>query len=148
MLSSEDGIAMDRRDFLRAGGATFGALAGLGSLLPTYAWCAEGIGVSRAGRGDQVFDLAIGRTAVRIGDRSASAVTVNGSVPAPLLRFREGETVTLHVANALDEDTSIHWHGIILPNGMDGVPKVTFAGIRPGEPFTYHYPVRQSGTYW
>ncbi len=138
---------MDRRDFLLASGATFAGLAGLNSLLPAYAWCEEGIGVTRGGQ-DQVFDLVIGRTAVPIGDRSASAVTVNGSVPAPLLRFREGETVTLHVANALDEDTSIHWHGIILPNGMDGVPKVTFAGIRPGELFTYHYPVRQSGTYW
>ena len=97
--------------------------------------------------GHRVFDLAIGRTAIRIGDRSANAVTVNGSVPAPLLRFQEGETVTLHVANSLDEDTSIHWHGIILPNGMDGVPKGAFAWIRPGELFTYHYPVRQSGTY-
>ncbi len=127
---------MDRRDFLLAGGATFSALVGLDSLLPAYAWCEKGITVTRGGH--QVFDLVIGRTAVPIGDRSASAVTVNGSVPAPLLRFREGETVTLHVANTLDEDTSIHWHGIILPNGMDGVPKVSFAGIRPGELFTYH----------
>ncbi len=127
---------MDRRDFLLAGGATFAGLAGLDSLLPVYARWEEGIGVTRGGH--RVFDLAISRTAIRIGDRSANAVTVNGSVPAPLLRFREGETVTLHVANSLDEDTSIHWHGIILPNGMDGVPKVAFAGIRPGELFTYH----------
>ena len=128
---------MDRRDFLLASGATFAGLAGLNSLLPAYAWCEEGIGVTRGGQ-DQVFDLVIGRTAVPIGDRSASAVTVNGSVPAPLLRFREGETVTLHVANTLDEDTSIHWHGIIVPTGMDGVPTVAFAGIRPGELVTYH----------
>ncbi len=75
-------------------------------------------------------------------------IAVNGSLPGPLLRFREGETVTLRVANTLDEDTSIHWHGILLPNGMDGVPEVNFPGIRPGETFVYEYPVRQSGTYW
>ncbi len=86
MRSSESGIAMDRRDFLLAGGATFSALVGLDSLLPAYASCEQGVGVTR--RGHQVFDLAIDRTAIRIGDRSANAVTVNGSVPAPLLRFR------------------------------------------------------------
>jgi CopA family copper-resistance protein len=94
------------------------------------------------------IDLTIGRTDIEIDDRRATAVTINGTLPGPLLRFREGEDATLLVHNALDEDTSIHWHGIILPNGMDGVPKVTFDGIPPGETFTYRYPVRQNGTYW
>ena len=75
-------------------------------------------------------------------------MTVDGSVPGPLLRFREGEAVTLRVRNELDEPTSIHWHGILLPFEMDGVPGVTFPGIPPGETFTYRYPVVQSGTYW
>ena len=77
------------------------------------------------------------------------AQTINGSVPGPVLRWREGDTVTLRVANRLrDEDTSIHWHGIILPADMDGVPGLSFHGIRPGETYTYKFDVRQAGTYW
>lgn len=95
-----------------------------------------------------IVDLRVGRTAIDIGGRRAQAVTVNGSVPAPLLRLREGSTATIRVTNLLDEDTSIHWHGIILPNDMDGVPLVTFPGIAPRSSFTYTFPVEQSGTYW
>ena len=73
---------------------------------------------------------------------------MNGSVPAPTLRWREGDTVTLRVANTLDEDASIHWHGIILPANMDGVPGLSFHGIRPGETYVYRFKVRQAGTYW
>ena len=76
------------------------------------------------------------------------AQTINGSIPGPLLRWREGDTVTLRVANQLDEDTSIHWHGIVLPANMDGVPGLSFHGIRPRETYTYRFDVRQSGTYW
>ena len=94
------------------------------------------------------FDLTIGRTPFSVEGRQGRAITINGGVPGPLLRWREGDEVTLRVANALDEDTSIHWHGILLPNAMDGVPGVTFAGIAPGETFIYRFPVRQSGTYW
>jgi CopA family copper-resistance protein len=94
------------------------------------------------------IELRIAGTPVRVGGRRGEAVTINGSIPGPLLRFREGEEVEIRVHNALDEDTSIHWHGILVPNGMDGVPKVNFLGIRPGETFTYRYPVRQYGTYW
>jgi CopA family copper-resistance protein len=75
-------------------------------------------------------------------------VTVNGSVPGPLVRLREGETVTIRVTNQLEEVTSIHWHGVLVPHEMDGVPGVSFPGIKPGETFTYRYPVKQSGTYW
>jgi len=76
------------------------------------------------------------------------AVAVNGSVPGPLLRWREGDDVELNVTNALDEPTSIHWHGILVPNAMDGVPGVTFDGIAPGATFTYRFRVKQTGTYW
>ena len=69
-------------------------------------------------------------------------------MPGPILRWREGDTVTLSVTNRLAEPTSIHWHGIILPNPMDGVPGLTFQGIAPGTTFTYQFPVVQSGTYW
>jgi CopA family copper-resistance protein len=94
------------------------------------------------------FDLEIGAKPVRIGDRSATATLVNGSLPAPTLRWREGDTITLAVRNRLSEETSIHWHGIRTPSEMDGVPGLSFAGIAPGETFEYRFPVEQSGTYW
>jgi CopA family copper-resistance protein len=76
------------------------------------------------------------------------AFTVNGSVPAPTLRWKEGDTVMLRVANTLDEDASIHWHGILLPANMDGVPGLSFHGIRPGETYVSRFKVKQGGTYW
>jgi FtsP/CotA-like multicopper oxidase with cupredoxin domain len=94
------------------------------------------------------FDLTVGRASVMIGGRQGHAISVNGTLPGPLLRIREGDTVTLRVRNTLDEDSSIHWHGLLLPFTMDGVPGVSFPGIRPGETFEYRFPVRQSGTYW
>ncbi|MCC7126399.1 MAG: copper resistance system multicopper oxidase [Acidobacteria bacterium] len=94
------------------------------------------------------FDLRIGETEANITGRSRTALTINDSIPGPLLRWREGDTVTLNVSNALDEDTSIHWHGIILPANMDGVPGLSFAGIHPGETYRYHFTVKQHGTYW
>ena len=77
-----------------------------------------------------------------------SGVGFNGASPGPVLRFREGEEVTIHVTNNLDEQTSVHWHGLILPFTQDGVPGVSFPGIEPGETFTYRFPIRQAGTYW
>ena len=94
------------------------------------------------------FALEIGPAPFTLNGRSATATAVNGQVPAPILYWLEGDTVTLAVTNRLAEPSSIHWHGIRLPNGMDGVPGLTFAGIPPGETFTYRFPVRQSGTYW
>jgi len=76
------------------------------------------------------------------------ATTVNGSLPGPTLYWQEGETVTIKVTNTLNVTSSIHWHGIILPTGMDGVPGLSFAGIAPGDTFTYRFKVQQSGTYW
>ena len=95
------------------------------------------------------FDLSIGETPMNFTGAPRIAQTINGSVPGPVLRWREGDTVTLRVANRLrDEDTSIHWHGIILPADMDGVPGLSFHGIRPGETYTYRFDVNQAGTYW
>ena len=95
-----------------------------------------------------VFDLTISRIAVNFNGRQAMASAVNGSVPGPLLRWRQGDKVTLNVANSLCVSTSIHWHGIRLPAGMDGVPGLSFTGIEPGRSFTYRFPLHQSGTYW
>jgi CopA family copper-resistance protein len=94
------------------------------------------------------FDLTVEETAVNITGRPRTAVTVNGAMPGPILRFRQGQTVTINVANRLREPTSIHWHGLRLPAKMDGVPGLSFSGIKPGETFTYRFPITQSGTYW
>lgn len=92
--------------------------------------------------------LTVGESHFATGGRSAHAVTINGVLPAPLIRLKEGQNVRLAVTNRLKEDTSIHWHGLLVPFQMDGVPGVSFPGIRPGETFTFEFPVRQSGTYW
>ena len=94
------------------------------------------------------FDLAIGTVPVNITGRPRTAHAVNGSLPGPTLRFREGDSITINVRNTLRESTSIHWHGLYLPNAMDGVPGLTFRGIAPGATFTYRFPIRQAGTYW
>nr|WP_221893398.1 copper resistance system multicopper oxidase [Pusillimonas minor] len=94
------------------------------------------------------FNLEIGESPVNFTGNPRMATTVNGSLPAPTLRWREGDTITIRVKNRLKEATSIHWHGIILPFQMDGVPGISFAGIAPGETFTYRFKVEQSGTYW
>ncbi|MHA6723306.1 copper resistance system multicopper oxidase [Sphingomonas sp. RS2018] len=92
--------------------------------------------------------LRIAHQMIEIDGRRGHAIGINGSVPAPLIRLREGQRVRLHVENALDETTSLHWHGLILPFHMDGVPGVSFPGIAAGTTFTYDFPVVQSGTYW
>jgi CopA family copper-resistance protein len=94
------------------------------------------------------FDLTIAETPVNFTGRPRMATTINGSIPGPILRWREGDTVTLRVTNRLPVDTSIHWHGILLPFEMDGVPNISFPGIAPGETFVYRFKVKQSGTYW
>ena len=94
------------------------------------------------------FDLEIGHQIVNFTGREKLATTVNGSLPAPTLRWREGDRVRLNVRNTLDTDSSIHWHGIILPTEMDGVPGLSFDGIAPGADFSYEFNVQQSGTYW
>src|SRR3546814_9442985 len=85
---------------------------------------------------------------LHVDGKMRHAIGINGTVPGPLVRLKEGQTARIHVTNELDEDSSIHWHGLILPFQMDGVPGLSFPGIAPGKTFTYEFPVRQAGTYW
>jgi CopA family copper-resistance protein len=96
----------------------------------------------------KVFNLSINKVSVNITGNQAIATAVNSMITGPTLRWREGDEVTINVTNNLSEDTSIHWHGIIIPPAMDGVPGISFDGIKPGETFTYKFPVLQNGTYW
>jgi CopA family copper-resistance protein len=135
-----------RRTFVK-GLAIGGAAAAVG-VSPTFAWTQRNVPVSWTTLAGSEFDLRIGETPMNITGSPRVALTVNGSVPAPTLRWREGDTVTLRVANSSDEDASIHWHGILLPANMDGVPGLSFHGIRPGETYVYRFTVKQGGTYW
>lgn len=138
--------ALTRRSFLRYATALGGA-ACLSRVLPSYA-APYLIPVDGRRTARRTIDLRIAEETITVGDRTTRATAINGTVPGPLLRFREGETVSLRVLNELNDETSIHWHGILLPFDMDGVPQVSFAGIQPGEMFHYSYRVQQSGTYW
>ena len=127
---------------------TGGSLA-LGSLFP--AWAESGTaGLNPAAETISGADIAlsIGHAPFRVGGRSGHAVTVNGTLPGPIIRLKEGQRVRLAVTNTLKEDSSIHWHGVLLPFQMDGVPGVSFPGIKPGETYNYEFEVKQSGTYW
>lgn len=135
--------SLTRRNFLRFTTGMGMAIA-LEQLIPNYAKA----GLKPSSEASDYINLEIMETELKIGDRSATALTVNGTVPGPLIRLREGQTATIKVTNYLKKDTSIHWHGIILPPNMDGVPGISFAGIKPGETFTYQFPLTQSGTYW
>ncbi len=137
-----------RRHVLGAASVGTGVLA-IEGLMP--AWARSGPGSwppADPHTGAHEFDLNIARTPIMVDGKQGTAVTMNGSVPGPIMRFKEGETVTIRVHNQLDESSSIHWHGILLDYRMDGVPGVSFPGIPAGETFTYRYPLKQSGTYW
>jgi CopA family copper-resistance protein len=140
------GGPVSRRTFVR-GLAVGGAVAGLG-LWRTPAFAQDVPSTTWRTLTGTDFDLRIGETPMNFTGHPRIAVTVNGSVPAPALRWKEGDTVTLRVANTLNEDASIHWHGILLPANMDGVPGLSFHGIGPGETYVYRFQVRQGGTYW
>lgn len=140
-----ESLSLPRRRFVQ--GLAFAGLAGGTGLLrlPAHAAIANPPQVLTG----TAFNLAIGGSEVNITGRPRSAITVNGSLPAPILRWREGDTVTLRVSNHLpDATTSIHWHGILLPANMDGVPGMSFDGIAPGESWLYRFTLKQSGTYW
>ncbi|WP_095128623.1 copper resistance system multicopper oxidase [Pseudomonas sp. Irchel s3h14] len=134
-----------RRTFVK-GLAAGGLLGGLG-LWRTPVWAVTSPGEPQVLAGTD-FDLFIGETPVNITGNPRTAMTINGGIPGPLLRWREGDTVTLRVKNKLNADTSIHWHGILLPANMDGVPGLSFHGIEPGGMYVYQFKVRQNGTYW
>ena len=143
--------SLPRRRFVTgvaAGAALMGAPAGASASTPRVnLGINPGINATpQTLRGNQ-FDLHVNYLPVNFTGRERTAVATNGSVPGPILRWKEGETVTLNVTNHLAHDTSIHWHGIILPSNMDGVPGLSYNGIRPGETFTYQFKLNQSGTY-
>ncbi|PVV12943.1 MAG: copper resistance protein CopA [gamma proteobacterium symbiont of Ctena orbiculata] len=142
-----DGICLTRRRFV-TGLAIGGAYAGLG-------FGGRLLAADMKQQGPQTlrgtdFNLTLGEQTVNFTGAARMATTVNNSLPAPILRWREGDNVRLRVTNLLPETSSIHWHGIILPSAMDGVPGISdgFSGIKPGETFTYQFQVVQSGTYW
>ncbi|RYY29374.1 MAG: copper resistance system multicopper oxidase [Sphingomonadales bacterium] len=136
-------LNLDRRALLKTSG-------GIASAFAFPAWAqhvSHGITPAATLSGEEIA-LSIGHRMIRVNGRSSHAIAVNGTVPAPLIRLREGQKVRLSVTNTLDEDSSIHWHGLLLPFSMDGVPGISFPGIRPRSTFTYEFPVIQSGTYW
>ena len=137
---------LPRRQFVK-GLALGGVVAGLGMRAGGLIAAPRASSAMPEIRGNR-FDLTIGQQAVNLTGVPAKATTVNQSLPAPVLRMKEGERVTLNVTNLLSESSSIHWHGLILPYQMDGVPGIAFPGIAPGETFRYSFDLRQSGTYW
>jgi len=145
---AEEKFALSRRQFVH-GLAAGGALFGLG-LWPKPVWALKSHGQKTVLAGTE-FDLSIGETPLNFTGATRTGITVNGSVPAPLLRWREGDTVNLRVSNKLPADsihghqTSIHWHGILLPANMDGVPGLSFDGINRGETYPYRFDVIQNG---
>lgn len=138
--------SIDRRRFLAAGAAA----SGMAGLFPAWARTVSH-GSARKGFNSlsgKEMELTIARSTFQVDGRAGHAVTLNGTVPGPLLRLREGQDVRIAVRNELDEDSSIHWHGVLVPFRMDGVPGVSFPGIRARSTFTYEFPIVQSGTYW
>jgi CopA family copper-resistance protein len=149
-MKDQDNNSISRRTFLRYAGS-LAAFAGASAVLPSYALAGFGQGTRDVltPRGpNNIIDLTIGRMPKDIDGKTGKAIGINGSVPAPLIRMQEGQDVLIRVTNELDEDTSIHWHGILPPFQMDGVPGVSFEGIKPGSTFEYRYTLTQNGTYW
>ncbi|MGN2246119.1 copper resistance system multicopper oxidase [Frateuria sp. GZRR35] len=138
---------LSRRRFVQ-GVALGSAAAGLGLLRPGNAWGQPAHPGQLPVLSGTDFHLDIAEVPVNYTGVVRPATTVNGSLPGPILRWKEGISVTLRVSNRLRVPTSIHWHGILLPFQMDGVPGIAFDGIAPGETFVYRFEVRQSGTYW
>ena len=138
----------DRRQVLNGASALGGGLL-FSAALPAWAQTATpGLKSSLPTLSGPDIDLRIGHSSLNVDGRAGHVVSINGTVPGPLLRFKEGQNVRLSVTNDLDEETSIHWHGILVPFQMDGVPGISFPGIKPGQTFVYEFPIKQSGTYW
>ncbi len=152
IIPGRNGLPMPSRRRFVQGLVAAGAATQL-AFVPSLGWALKSPDTPVVLSGTE-FDLAIGESSVNFSGRARTAVTVNGSLTAPLLRWREGTTVNVRVSNALPKgsafghETSIHWHGILLPANMDGVPGLSFDGIAPGETYHYRFKVRQSGTYW
>ena len=142
-----DKFAIERRQFLRAA-ALGGAGASLAGVMPAWAQAVSSGLVPLPTVSGTEIALSIGRVAVRVDGKVSREIGINGTVPGPLIRLKEGQHVRLKVTNTLDEDSSIHWHGLLVPFTMDGVPGVSFPGIKPHSTFDYQFDVSQSGTYW
>ncbi|WP_284389768.1 copper resistance system multicopper oxidase [Algimonas ampicilliniresistens] len=140
-------MTFDRRHFLQT---SLGSAAALGAsgLMPAWARPASMGNLGLPALTGTDFDLTVSQFPIRIDGRDTLATGVNGTVPAPLIRFREDTPIRLNVRNDLDVDTSIHWHGLLVPFHMDGVPGVSFPGIKPRSSFTYEFSTPQNGTYW
>lgn len=151
MKSTENnGLPFDlaRRQFMQTLGAC-GVLAGLG-LAPRFVQAAmpDSMPTDLPVLEGPNFDLTIEELAVNFTGKPFRGIGINGSVPAPTLRMREGDDITIRVTNKMKVTSSLHWHGIILPENMDGVPGLSFDGIQPGETFVYQFKAQQNGTYW
>jgi CopA family copper-resistance protein len=146
IFTRSDAINLPRRRFVK-GIAMGGALLGLGFSPEQLFALSTRPSIQPTLRG-KYFQLAIGPHPVNFTGKERIATAVNSSVPGPILRWKEGDTITLDVTNNLAESSSIHWHGIILPSAMDGVPDISFDGIAPGTTFRYQFQVKQSGTFW
>lgn len=135
---------LSRRHVLKGAGIGAGALA-LQPWLPAWA---QPVSPGLSMLTGEDIRLRVTRDTLMIDGKPARAVSINGTVPAPLLRLKQGQKLRLTVENELDEDTSLHWHGLLVPFQMDGVPGVSFSGIKPHTTFTYEFPIEQAGTYW
>ena len=143
-----DSLSIERRGFLRAA-SIIGTGTAFGKILPAWAQSvSNGITSALPTVSGSDIALSIGNVAVRVDGKVSKAMGINGTVPGPLIRLKEGQEVRLRVTNTLPQDSSIHWHGMLVPFTMDGVPGVSFPGIAPGATFDYSFPVRQAGTYW
>ena len=141
-------LPLDRRTLIRTATWGGGGLA-LSAVLPAWARSGtQGLAAPMATLSGEEIALSISHTMVDVAGRRGHAIGINGTVPGPVIRLKEGQNVRLAVTNALAEESSIHWHGLLLPFQMDGVPGVSFPGIEAGQTFLYDFPVRQSGTYW
>ncbi|AKQ41642.1 copper-binding protein [Aurantiacibacter atlanticus] len=143
-------VAINRRKFIGSGVGGAGLL-GLASAMP--AWARGALDGTVARKGSDVLSgehltMTVADTGFTTGSRIGAGVAVNGTIPGPLVRLREGQNLTVDLVNQAHEGTSIHWHGMLVPFLMDGVPGVSMAAVEPGETFRYEFPIRQSGTYW
>ncbi len=135
-------MMIGRRNLLALGAASTAT-----ALLPAWARSASAAPAAQALSGEDI-SLTVGHAPITVDGREGHAVAINGTVPGPLIRLKQGQNVRIAVTNTLDEETSIHWHGVLTPSHMDGVPGLSFPGIKPGETFVYEFTVKQAGTYW
>ena len=139
---------IDRRTLLR-GSLAIGGTATLSAWMPAWAQSASaGFASDLPTVSGEDITLRIAHQTVMIDGRPSKAIGINGTVPGPLIRLREGQNVRLTVENDLNEDSSLHWHGLLVPSQFDGVPGISFPGIKPRSSYLYEFPIKQAGTYW